>query len=496
MSEVINSYMVNPGIQASGGDSVSYVVENGIPYAYHTFTRSGSHNFNVLAGSGHINVLVVAGGGGGGMDMGGGGGGGGVIYSSYYVSQSSTPINVFVGNGGKGAPAAGVGGQNTAHQYNISATNGENSVFGNLTAIGGGYGGSSYFDYGPNNGFGNSGGSGGGASGYSNGSAGRNGSRVTGQGNNGGAASGQYYSGGGGGAGGVGVSGPAQANGGPGIRYLNMSPFYFGGGGGGAAYSLSTGGNGGIGGGGGGAVGSTVGGAGINNGSPGGGGGPNQWANTPGGDAGRNTGGGGGGGAHYNSNNKGGEGGSGIVIVKYPLTSQYSLKDELDLNGTEGLIGQFFSGDWRATISTGNIGALPLSNPTFYTSISYPTQGDLYGFIAIGYFKPPTTGTYTFYTSSDDGSGVWIGDIASALTGRTAGNAVVNNGLGIGQGDTKRSGTINLEAGVWYPIRIVQEEGGGGDNLTFSWSGPGIGETTSLSTHFKSIKDVYDYRRV
>jgi hypothetical protein len=322
MSSVINSYMANPGIQASGGDSVSYVVESGIPYAYHTFTRSGSHSLNVLSGSGYIKVLVVAGGGGGGMDMGGGGGGGGVIYSSYYVSQSSTPISVFVGNGGKGAPAAGVGGQNTAHQYNISATNGENSIFGTLTAIGGGYGGSSYFDYGPNNGYGNTGGCGGGASGYSNGGTGRNGSGIIGQGYNGGGAGGQYYSGGGGGAGGVGNSGTAQANGGPGIRYSDMSSFYFGGGGGGAAYSLGTGGNGGIGGGGGGAVGSTTGGAGINNGSPGGGGGPNQWANTPGGNAGANTGGGGGGGAHYNSNNKGGEGGSGIVIVKYPLSSQ------------------------------------------------------------------------------------------------------------------------------------------------------------------------------
>ena len=169
------------------------------------------------------------------------------------------------------------------------------------------------------------------------------------------------------------------------------------------------------------------------------------------------------------------------------------------------LIGKFFNGTWISVISTGNIGTLPLttinesSNVTgtggmpsaahrygvnAWSSITYTTIGDSYGFIAIGYFTPPSTGTYTFYTSSDDGSGVWIGALASDTAGRNTNNAVVNNGLGIGQGDTKRSGTIHLSAGISYPIRIVQEEGGGGDNLTFSWAGPGIAETTSLATYF------------
>jgi hypothetical protein len=172
-----------------------------------------------------------------------------------------------------------------------------------------------------------------------------------------------------------------------------------------------------------------------------------------------------------------------------------------------GLAGKFFNGDWRSTISTGNIGTLPLtttnesSNITGSTGmpsadhrfvvnlwpyITYTTIGESYGFIAIGYFIPPTTGTYTFYTSSDDGSGVWIGDIASAASGRTTANAVVNNAMGSGQPDTKRSGTIELTAGVLYPIRIVMEEGNGGDNLTFSWAGPGIAETTDLTTHFRT----------
>jgi PBP1b-binding outer membrane lipoprotein LpoB len=163
-----------------------------------------------------------------------------------------------------------------------------------------------------------------------------------------------------------------------------------------------------------------------------------------------------------------------------------SAVDSLDIFGVSGLAGQFFDGTWRPVISTGDIGNLPLFSPTIFTSISYPTRGNNYGFIAIGYFRPPTTGTYTFFTSSDDGSGVWVGDLASATSGRTAANAVVNNNLGLSQPNTKRSGTISLTAGVWYPIRIVHEEGAGGDNLTFSWSGPGIAETTDLSLYFRT----------
>ena len=161
----------------------------------------------------------------------------------------------------------------------------------------------------------------------------------------------------------------------------------------------------------------------------------------------------------------------------------------LDSGATAGLAGQIFSGSWRATLATGNIGALPLSNPTIYPSINYREIGDNYGFIAIGYFKPPTTGTYTFFTSSDDYSGVWVGDIAAASSGRTSGNATVNNGLSLpsggGQANTKVSGTISLTAGVWYPIRIVHEEGTGQDALTFSWSGPSIAETTDLTQYFR-----------
>jgi hypothetical protein len=273
-----------------------------------------------------VEALVVAGGGGGGMDMGGGGGGGGLLYGSSMSITAGTAYTVTVGAGGYGAPSAGggyrtdgAGPQPTYHQFTISATAGGNSTFSSLTAVGGGYGASSYWGYTPNYGLGGSGGSGGGASGYSNGTSGSGGGAGTaGQGNRGGNVGGQYYSGGGGGAGAAGADGTNQAHGGIGVYNSILGiGYYWAGGGGGGAYSLSAGGNGGLGGAGGGAVGTTIGGAGLNNGSPGGGGSPGSQTNTPGGNAGANTGGGGGGGSHYNSNNKGGEGGSGIVVIRY-----------------------------------------------------------------------------------------------------------------------------------------------------------------------------------
>jgi hypothetical protein len=310
------------------------IVKNGLVLA---LDAADKNSYNVPTS---VEVLVVAGGGGGGMDMGGGGGGGGVVYNSKYNVSKGDSITVTVGAGGWGAPAGsggyrgdGAGPQPSSHQFTISATNGGNSVFGTITALGGGFGASSYYGYSPNSGIGGSGGSGGGCSAYTHGGeryVDTNGTPGQGYpgGNSGNPSSGgdDHYSGGGGGAGGRGTSGPnhtgpngTRADGGPGVRYPQMSPYYFAGGGGGSGYSSTEGGNGGLGGGGGGAAGgngNTVGYGDTNGINAGGNGGLGN--NQPGGNAGANTGGGGGGGSHYNSNNKGGDGGSGIVIVRYP----------------------------------------------------------------------------------------------------------------------------------------------------------------------------------
>lgn len=326
--------------------------------------------------SGEVDVLVVAGGGGGGANMGGGGGGGGVVYKEKYPVIANTPISVSVGYGGAGAPA-GIG----VHPPG-RGTNGGNSTFGTITAIGGGWGGTSHNTLGLGIHYGNSGGSGGGSSGYNNDNVAAgtygSGAGTLGQGYRGGLQGTQYYSGGGGGAGGPGADGNNRANGGPGIYndILGIG-YYWGGGGGGAGYTI-TGGNGGVGGGGGGGTGVTYGGSGINPGSGGSGGNTGSQTNMAGGNGGVNTGGGGGGSSHYNFSNPGGNGGSGIVVVRVSKNStdtttkmQGSASQKLTIGKTQADINTV--GMWHLD-ETGGTGAY-LKNESLHNTTVFSVTG-------------------------------------------------------------------------------------------------------------------------
>lgn len=112
-------------------------------------------------------------------------------------------------------------------------------------------------------------------------------------------------------------------------------------------------------------------------------------------------------------------------------------------------------------------------------SISEPASddGSDFSYQWLGYFRPATTETYTFYLSSDDASYMWLG--ANAISGFTTGNATVNNG-GL-HGVVEVSGNVALSAGIYYPIRVQFGERGGGDVCTFSFSTPTIAKTTTTT---------------
>ena len=244
-----------------------------------SFTASGT--LTVPSGLTSVNVLVVAGGGGGGADNGGGGGAGGLIYRPGFPISPGTPISVTVGDG------AATPGQDN---YTVDIR-GQDSVFGTLTAKGGGGGGTQSTTAGQ------PGGSGGGGNGHNN--TGKTAGSATqptqpgdsgnyGFGNNGGAgyAPGQMYGGGGGGAGGAGS--PNDGGSSKSYSISGTSVAYAGGGGGGTN--------------------------GLGNGNPGGGGAGS--GGSPGTAASANRGSGGGGGNNSNPR-PGGNGGKGIVIVSY-----------------------------------------------------------------------------------------------------------------------------------------------------------------------------------
>ena len=412
-----------------------------------------------------IQVLVVAGGGGGGSDMGGGGGAGGVIYNNSYTITSGSVINVTVGNGGSGA-AAGAG--------QARGTNGNNSVFGSLTAVGGG-GGASCHDRSTSPA--GDGGSGGGASGGgtlpSGGQGGGGygggirGLGTSGQGYDGGTGLYAWYPGGGGGAGGAGSSGPNIPNGGPGLLFSAMSPYYFGGGGGGSAYSVSPGGNGGIGGGGGGAVGTTTGGAGLNNGSPGGGGSINSQTNTPGGNAGANTGGGGGGGSHYNSNNYGGNGGSGIVIVRYYGSQKATGGTVTTVNGNTihtltGSATMSFYDNPSTDPVVGGYGYFDGSGS--YVRIS---GSSLLNLGSGSVFESPFTVEYDFYTNSSSKYQTILSRGAGSINYNTSSGLVYNAGISSSKviweyraNNTSSyllTGSTNIVDNNWYSYAVTYD---------------------------------------
>jgi hypothetical protein len=263
-------------------------------HVVHTFTSNGIF---VPAVSGNVDYLVVAGGGGGGSSVGGGGGGGGFRAGSEYVLINGNSYVVNVGGGGIGLSS-----------YSSSpAGSGQNSAFGTIISIGGGGGGG-------NNGgsavIGGSGGSGGG--GGNNGATGTiGGSGTSEQGNNGGGSN--AYSGctggGGGGSSAAGQSNTSLAGGNGGSGAVSdisgVAIVYAGGGGAGAG---NYGGN------------FTAG-----SGGSGGGGNGSHTTATAATNGSVNTGGGGGGGGYHNGALPGANGGSGIVIVRYPMPTAYPI---------------------------------------------------------------------------------------------------------------------------------------------------------------------------
>lgn len=119
----------------TGGD----VVYTAGGYRIHCFLQTGDSSFTVtpkhsqatqLLGSSLLTEFLVIGGGGSGGEYGGAGGAGGYIEGKVFLPIASYPVTV--GDGGA-HPGSG--------SYSSNGNNGQNSVFGSYTALGGGYGG-------------------------------------------------------------------------------------------------------------------------------------------------------------------------------------------------------------------------------------------------------------------------------------------------------------------------------------------------------------------
>ena len=289
-------YGIGTGAKASGG-----TVTGSGNYMYHTFTSSST--FSPTERIKNAELFILGGGGAGGGsygNWGGGGGAGGIAYATSQTLPAGNTYVVTVGAGGSGVAGA-------------NGSNGNNSFVGAFIGYGGGGGGAGLNG---NNYDGSSGGCGGGYGGaYSStlgGSATQptSGANVIGYGFSAANATGAFGAGGGGGTGQIGgtstLGGGYEIGGNGTYAFTSWQPIQ--------TYGQNVSGLYYIGGGGGGAGGSGTGGY--------GGGGLGATFPSPGGSNGSANAGGGGGG--YVSSTSAGytggyNGGSGLVVIRYPI---------------------------------------------------------------------------------------------------------------------------------------------------------------------------------
>ena len=101
-----------------------------------------------------------------------------------------------------------------------------------------------------------------------------------------------------------------------------------------------------------------------------------------------------------------------------------------------------------------------------------------FGFKFEGFVDILTAGDYTFFTTSDDGSDLWINGV----------KIVNNDGL---HGAQERSGTVTLPAGK-HPIIVRFFENDGGETLQVRWSGPGIAKNLIPNDVLYRINNFFD----
>jgi len=126
---------------------------------------------------------------------------------------------------------------------------------------------------------------------------------------------------------------------------------------------------------------------------------------------------------------------------------------------TSGVRFSYCEGNWDSlpdfrTLKSKKDGVVP------QFTLSPKVDNDHFGFEYTGYINVPERGMYTFYTESDDGSRLYIGDKV----------VVDNDGL---HGMGEKRGLMPLEAGL-HPIRVLYFERDGGEGLKVSYEGPGI----------------------
>ncbi|MDB5274029.1 MAG: domain containing protein [Chitinophagaceae bacterium] len=157
------------------------------------------------------------------------------------------------------------------------------------------------------------------------------------------------------------------------------------------------------------------------------------------------------------TDNQGGTGTSSVVnITVTPLRTP-----ENPANALAGIIYKYYESatSWTSLPNFSTLTPVK-SGIASVVDISLRNRDTNYGLVFTGFINVPTDGIYTFYTTSDDGTSLFIGST----------QVVSNDGV---HGDTEQSGTIGLKAGK-HAFTVNYFQGIGGQSLSMSYAGPGI----------------------
>lgn len=146
-------------------------------------------------------------------------------------------------------------------------------------------------------------------------------------------------------------------------------------------------------------------------------------------------------------------------------------KQDTTASGTNGLNYYFYTGTWSVLPDFTTLTPVK-TGVSSTTDLSVATQTTNYGFVWHGYLKITKAGSYTFSTTSDDGSAFWFN------SNTASGTPTVNND-GAHSSTTVTSSAKTVAVGT-YPVTIEFFQVGGGANMSVSYKVPGTSSSVTI----------------
>jgi hypothetical protein len=157
-----------------------------------------------------------------------------------------------------------------------------------------------------------------------------------------------------------------------------------------------------------------------------------------------------------------------IVLNSYNLNSTIRNSNLMAYIGYSGYHGNNPAYTGGAVTTSGNTSSTVSVSAA--TNGFYNNSSTFFSIILTGYYYAPTTGTYTFSLTSDDGSYLWV----NVTSGWSGSNLLINNGGN--HAPATVTGTISLTGGTYNFVRILMGDNGTSCALSVSVTPPGLAQ--------------------